>query len=210
MTPSSGSGNSTRRMKRGTAGPVGHALQRRRRFEPTKALFRRRSARLIFLPPDAAEAEFSLCSTSRPTIRSRIHQRAHIALQRYDGTVLSLHDHDVIDEVATRSGISTAQGRRLQGPLEEFVAYAKLAPPKDSCSPDPRCVENPDRREGCQRVADLSTDAIAQNASAIAEEPCRSNRDPCKASAVFSTSPRASRSKSSPALSDLLRVFAQR
>jgi ATPase subunit of ABC transporter with duplicated ATPase domains len=51
----------------------------------------------------------------------------NIALQRYDGTVLLVtHDHDVIDEVATR--IWHFHGGKIddfKGPYEEFVAYAQ-------------------------------------------------------------------------------------
>jgi ATPase subunit of ABC transporter with duplicated ATPase domains len=51
----------------------------------------------------------------------------NIALQKYDGTVLLVtHDHDVIDEVATR--IWHFQGGRVEdfkGPYQEYVAYAQ-------------------------------------------------------------------------------------
>ncbi|MGD0955315.1 MAG: ATP-binding cassette domain-containing protein [Candidatus Acidiferrales bacterium] len=51
----------------------------------------------------------------------------NISLQKYDGTVLLVtHDHDVIDEVATR--IWHFQGGRVEdfkGPYEEYVAYAQ-------------------------------------------------------------------------------------
>ena len=51
----------------------------------------------------------------------------NISLQRYDGTVLLVtHDHDVIDEVATRIW-HFHQGKidDFKGPYEEFVAYAE-------------------------------------------------------------------------------------
>ena len=51
----------------------------------------------------------------------------NIALQKYPGTVLFVtHDHDVIDEVATR--IWHFQGGKIEdfkGPYEEYVAYAE-------------------------------------------------------------------------------------
>ena len=51
----------------------------------------------------------------------------NIALQRYDGTVLLVtHDHDVIDEVATR--IWNFHGGKIddfKGNYEEFVQYAE-------------------------------------------------------------------------------------
>ena len=51
----------------------------------------------------------------------------NIALQRYQGTVLLVtHDHDVIDEVATR--IWHFEDHRIEdfkGPYEEYVAYAQ-------------------------------------------------------------------------------------
>ena len=51
----------------------------------------------------------------------------NIALQRYDGTVLLVtHDHDVIDEVATR--IWHFAGGKIEdfkGPYSEYEAYAE-------------------------------------------------------------------------------------
>jgi ATPase subunit of ABC transporter with duplicated ATPase domains len=51
----------------------------------------------------------------------------NIALQKYEGTVLLVtHDHDVIDEVATR--IWHFEGGHIddfKGPYEEFVVYAQ-------------------------------------------------------------------------------------
>ena len=51
----------------------------------------------------------------------------NIALQKYDGTVLLVtHDHDVIDEVATR--IWHFEGGKIEdfkGPYSEFVAAAE-------------------------------------------------------------------------------------
>jgi ATPase subunit of ABC transporter with duplicated ATPase domains len=51
----------------------------------------------------------------------------NIALQRYDGTVLLVtHDHDVIDEVATRIW-SFRDGKidDFKGNYEEFVPYSE-------------------------------------------------------------------------------------
>jgi len=51
----------------------------------------------------------------------------NIALQKYDGTILLVtHDHDVIDEVATR--IWHFKGGRIEdfkGPYQEFLSYAQ-------------------------------------------------------------------------------------
>ena len=49
----------------------------------------------------------------------------NIALQRYDGTVLLVtHDHDVIDEVATRIWhFHGGKTEDFKGTYEEFVAY---------------------------------------------------------------------------------------
>jgi ATPase subunit of ABC transporter with duplicated ATPase domains len=51
----------------------------------------------------------------------------NIALQRYPGTVLLVtHDHDVIDEVATR--IWNFKGGHIEdfkGPYEEYLVYAQ-------------------------------------------------------------------------------------
>jgi ATPase subunit of ABC transporter with duplicated ATPase domains len=51
----------------------------------------------------------------------------NIALQRYDGTVLLVtHDHDVIDEVATRIWhFHDGKIEDFKGPYEEFVAYTE-------------------------------------------------------------------------------------
>ncbi|HXR09274.1 MAG TPA: ABC transporter ATP-binding protein, partial [Candidatus Acidoferrales bacterium] len=51
----------------------------------------------------------------------------NIALQKYDGTILLVtHDHDVIDEVATR--IWHFKGGRVEdfkGPYSEYQMYAQ-------------------------------------------------------------------------------------
>jgi ATPase subunit of ABC transporter with duplicated ATPase domains len=51
----------------------------------------------------------------------------NIALQRYDGTVLLVtHDHDVIDEVATRIWhFHDGKIEDFKGPYEEFAAYTE-------------------------------------------------------------------------------------
>jgi ATPase subunit of ABC transporter with duplicated ATPase domains len=51
----------------------------------------------------------------------------NIALQRYDGTVLLVtHDHDVIDEVATRIWhFHDGKIEDFKGPYEEFVVYTE-------------------------------------------------------------------------------------
>jgi ATPase subunit of ABC transporter with duplicated ATPase domains len=51
----------------------------------------------------------------------------NIALQKYDGTVLLVtHDHDVIDEVATRIWhFKDGKIEDFKGPYEEYLAYAQ-------------------------------------------------------------------------------------
>jgi ATPase subunit of ABC transporter with duplicated ATPase domains len=51
----------------------------------------------------------------------------NIALQKYDGTVLLVtHDHDVIDEVATRIWhFKNGKIEDFKGPYEEYLAYAQ-------------------------------------------------------------------------------------
>jgi ATPase subunit of ABC transporter with duplicated ATPase domains len=53
----------------------------------------------------------------------------NIALQKYEGTVLLVtHDHDVVDEVATR--IWNFAGREIEdfkGPYAEFLAEKETA-----------------------------------------------------------------------------------
>jgi len=51
----------------------------------------------------------------------------NIALQKYDGTVLLVtHDHDVIDEVATRIWhFDHGKIEDFKGPYEEYTSHAK-------------------------------------------------------------------------------------
>ena len=51
----------------------------------------------------------------------------NIALQKYDGSVLLVtHDHDVIDEVATRIWhFDHGHIEDFKGPYEEYVAHAE-------------------------------------------------------------------------------------
>ena len=99
----------------------------RRATKPTKALSGGERARMIFcrlmlLKPNVLVFDEPTNHLDLESINA-----LNIALQRYDGTVLLVtHDHDVIDEVATR--IWHFQGGKVEdfkGPYEEYVAYAE-------------------------------------------------------------------------------------
>jgi ATPase subunit of ABC transporter with duplicated ATPase domains len=51
----------------------------------------------------------------------------NIALQKYEGTVLLVsHDHDLVDEVATRIWhFQDGKIEDFKGPYEEYAAYAQ-------------------------------------------------------------------------------------
>ena len=51
----------------------------------------------------------------------------NISLHRYDGTVLLVtHDHDVIDEVATRIWhFQSSKIEDFKGPYQDYLAYAQ-------------------------------------------------------------------------------------
>jgi ATPase subunit of ABC transporter with duplicated ATPase domains len=95
--------------------------------KPTRALSGGETARLIFCRLMLQKPNFLVLDEPTNHLDLESINALNIALQRYDGTVLLVtHDHDVIDEVATR--IWNFQGGKIddfKGPYEEFVAYAE-------------------------------------------------------------------------------------
>ena len=61
----------------------------------------------------------------------------NVAIQRYEGTVLLVtHDHDVIDEVATRIWhFEAGQVEDFKGPYEEFMSMVEARAAKQAPVP---------------------------------------------------------------------------
>jgi len=96
-------------------------------LKPTRALSGGESARLIFCKLMLQRPNFLVLDEPTNHLDLESINALNISLQRYDGTVLLVtHDHDVIDEVATRVW-HFAHGKidDFKGPYEEFVAYAQ-------------------------------------------------------------------------------------
>ena len=96
-------------------------------LKPTKALSGGESARLIFCKLMLQKPNFLILDEPTNHLDLESINALNIALQKYDGTVLLVtHDHDVIDEVATR--IWHFKGGKIEdfkGPYEEYLAYAQ-------------------------------------------------------------------------------------
>jgi ATPase subunit of ABC transporter with duplicated ATPase domains len=93
-------------------------------LKPTAALSGGESARLIFCRLMLQKPNFLVLDEPTNHLDLESINALNIALQKYDGTVLLVtHDHDVIDEVATR--IWHFQGGKIEdfkGNYEEFAA----------------------------------------------------------------------------------------
>jgi ATPase subunit of ABC transporter with duplicated ATPase domains len=96
-------------------------------LKPTRALSGGESARLIFCRLMLQKPNFLVLDEPTNHLDLESINALNISLQRYDGTVLLVtHDHDVIDEVATRIWhFHAAKIDDFKGPYEEFVAYAQ-------------------------------------------------------------------------------------
>ena len=96
-------------------------------LKPTKALSGGESARLIFCKLMLQKPNFLVLDEPTNHLDLESINALNIALQQYDGSVLLVtHDHDVIDEVATR--IWHFKGGKIEdfkGPYEEYLAYAE-------------------------------------------------------------------------------------
>src|SRR6201992_330348 len=94
-------------------------------MKPTRALSGGETARLIFCRLMLQKPNFLVLDEPTNHLDLESINALNIALQRYDGTVLLVtHDHDVIDEVATR--IWNFRGGKIddfKGTYEEFVQY---------------------------------------------------------------------------------------
>ena len=96
-------------------------------LKPTRALSGGESARLIFCRLMLQKPNFLVLDEPTNHLDLESINALNISLQRYDGTVLLVtHDHDVIDEVATRIWhFHAGKIDDFKGPYEEFVAYAQ-------------------------------------------------------------------------------------
>jgi ATPase subunit of ABC transporter with duplicated ATPase domains len=97
-------------------------------LKPTRALSGGESARLIFCRLMLQKPNFLVLDEPTNHLDLESINALNIALQRFDGTVLLVtHDHDVIDEVATRIWhFANCKIEDFKGPYEEWVAaYAQ-------------------------------------------------------------------------------------
>src|SRR5580698_5222718 len=94
-------------------------------LKPTNALSGGESARLIFCRLMLQKPNVLVLDEPTNHLDLESINALNIALQKYDGTVLLVtHDHDVIDEVATRIWhFQDGKIEDFKGPYEEFVAY---------------------------------------------------------------------------------------
>jgi ATPase subunit of ABC transporter with duplicated ATPase domains len=96
-------------------------------LKPTRALSGGESARLIFCRLMLQKPNFLVLDEPTNHLDLESINALNIALQRYDGTVLLVtHDHDVIDEVATRIWhFAAGKIEDFKGPYQEYLAYAQ-------------------------------------------------------------------------------------
>jgi ATPase subunit of ABC transporter with duplicated ATPase domains len=96
-------------------------------LKPTRALSGGETARIIFCRLMLQKPNFLVLDEPTNHLDLESINALNISLQRYDGTVLLVtHDHDVIDEVATRIWhFHAGKIDDFKGPYEEFVAYAE-------------------------------------------------------------------------------------
>jgi ATPase subunit of ABC transporter with duplicated ATPase domains len=96
-------------------------------LKPTNALSGGESARLIFCKLMLQKPNVLVLDEPTNHLDLESINALNIALQKYAGTILIVtHDHDVIDEVATR--IWHCQGGRVEdfkGPYADYLVYAK-------------------------------------------------------------------------------------
>jgi ATPase subunit of ABC transporter with duplicated ATPase domains len=96
-------------------------------LKPTNALSGGEAARLIFCRLMLQKPNFLVLDEPTNHLDLEAINALNIALQKYAGTVLLVtHDHDLIEEVATR--IWHFEGGRIEdfkGPYEEYAAYAE-------------------------------------------------------------------------------------
>src|SRR6202047_3475446 len=96
-------------------------------LKPTRALSGGESARLIFCRLMLQKPNFLVLDEPTNHLDLESINALNIALQKYDGTVLLVtHDHDVIDEVATRIWhFQSSKIEDFKGPYQDYLAYAQ-------------------------------------------------------------------------------------
>ncbi|MEJ7605622.1 MAG: ATP-binding cassette domain-containing protein [Bryobacteraceae bacterium] len=108
-------------------GLLGQMLfQREEALKPTEALSGGEAARLIFCRLMLQKPNFLVFDEPTNHLDLESINALNIALQRYEGTVLLVtHDHDLIDEVATRVWHFDADGiEDFQGPYADYQTHA--------------------------------------------------------------------------------------
>jgi ATPase subunit of ABC transporter with duplicated ATPase domains len=92
-------------------------------LKPTAALSGGESARLIFCRLMLQKPNFLVLDEPTNHLDLESINALNIALQKYEGTVLLVtHDHDLIDEVATRIWhFENGKIEDFKGPYEEYV-----------------------------------------------------------------------------------------
>jgi ATPase subunit of ABC transporter with duplicated ATPase domains len=96
-------------------------------LKPTNALSGGEAARLIFCRLMLQEPNFLVLDEPTNHLDLESINALNIALQKYAGTVLLVtHDHDLIEEVATRIwNFEDGRVDDFKGPYEEYAAYAR-------------------------------------------------------------------------------------
>ncbi|HXN24844.1 MAG TPA: ATP-binding cassette domain-containing protein [Candidatus Dormibacteraeota bacterium] len=96
-------------------------------LKPTRALSGGESARLIFCKLMLQKPNFLVLDEPTNHLDLESINALNIALQKYDGTVLLVtHDHDVIDEVATRIWhFEQGHIEDFKGPYADFLTHAQ-------------------------------------------------------------------------------------
>ena len=96
-------------------------------LKPTRALSGGEAARLIFCRLMLQKPNVLVLDEPTNHLDLESINALNIALQKFDGTVLFVtHDHDVIDEVATRIWhFEDGRIEDFKGPYEEYLAYAE-------------------------------------------------------------------------------------
>src|SRR6185437_3205979 len=96
-------------------------------LKPTSALSGGETARLIFCKLMMQKPNILILDEPTNHLDLESINALNVALQRYEGTVLLVtHDHDLIDEVATRIWhFEHGRIEDFKGPYAEYVAYAQ-------------------------------------------------------------------------------------
>ena len=109
-------------------------------LKPTQALSGGESARLIFCKLMLQKPNFLVLDEPTNHLDLESINALNIALQKYDGTVLLVtHDHDVIDEVATRIWhFHDGKVEDFKGTYEEFLAAHQAVMPQKASAANSR------------------------------------------------------------------------